>query len=310
MEINVSKKYMIFNLINATTKDNRPYLRMVLTDIEGNSINAIMFDSNKLKFTPEKGIIVNVNGMYQNYNNVAQLKISSMELVEGADVDDFLPKSDKNALEMANELKKFLNQNLKSWYFKELANKFINDDNIFSEFIRKPAAKSIHHAYIHGLLEHTLSMMKLCVLIGDYYGNDVNNELLIMGALFHDCGKIMELDIENSFEYTTEGKLLGHLILGMELVNKYVSEIDNFPEKARQLVIHLIASHHGYLEYGSPKRPKTKEAMILHAVDNLDSKLASMDSIFDKEDVKIGGWSSYDRLLERHLYKHDLYPEE
>lgn len=310
MELNIDKKYMIFNLINATTKDNRPYIRMVLTDTEGESINGIMFDCSKLQFKPEKGMIVNVNGLFQYYNNVAQLKISNMTLVEGADTEDFLPKSDKNAIEMATELKKFLDKNLKSKYFRALANKFIEDDNIFGEFVRSPAAKTVHHAYIHGLLEHTLSMMKLCLIIGNYYGSDINKELLIMGALFHDIGKVMEIDTDNSFDYTSEGKLLGHLILGMELVNRYISEIDGFPEKARQLVIHMIASHHGLLEYGSPKRPKTKEAMILHAVDNLDSKLASMDSIFNKEDVKNGGWSSYDRVLERHIYKHDLYPEE
>ena len=165
MEFNVNKKYMIFSLVTANTKDNRPYLRMVLTDVEGNSLNAIMFDSNKLKFTPDKGIVVDVNGVFQYYNGVAQLKVSSMELVEGADTDDFLPKSDKNAIEMGEELKKILDKHLKSKYFRDLAEMFINDNHIFGEFLRKPAAKSVHHAYIHGLLEHTLSMMKLCMIV-------------------------------------------------------------------------------------------------------------------------------------------------
>ncbi|MBQ3033950.1 MAG: HD domain-containing protein [Deferribacterales bacterium] len=309
MDFNIKKKYMIFSIVNALTKDNHTYYRMVFSDTEGATVNAIMFDVKKLKFTPEKGIIVDVTGVLQTYNGASQLKVFDMEKVDGANTDEFLPKSDKDAKEMGDELKKILDKHIKSSYFKELANKFLNDENVFGNFLRKPAAKSVHHAYIHGLLEHTLSMMKLSILIADYYGKDINKELLLMGALFHDSGKIMEIDSDNAFDYTDEGKLLGHLILGMELVNRYVSEINDFPEKARQLVIHMIASHHGYLEFGSPKKPKTKEAMILHFVDNLDAKLATMDSVFEKEDIKAGGWSSYDRILERHLYKHDLYPE-
>lgn len=309
MDLNIKKKYMIFNLVTATTKDNRPYIRMVLTDSEGASINAIMFDSNKLKFIPEKGHVAEVTGILQHYNGVAQLKVADMEKVEGASTDEFLPKSDKDAKEMTEELKLVVEKNIKSGYFRDLAVMFLNDEAVFGEFIRKPAAKSVHHAYIHGLLEHTLSMMKLCVLVADYYGRDINKELLLIGALFHDSGKIKEIDSENAFDYTDEGKLLGHLLLGMELANGYMARIEGFPEKARELVIHMIASHHGYLEFGSPKRPKTKEAMILHFIDNLDAKLASMDAIFEKEDVQAGGWSSYDRLLERQLYKHDLIPE-
>lgn len=310
MDLNVKKKYMIFNLVTATTKDNRPYIRMVLTDSEGASINAIMFDSNKLKFAPEKGQVAEVTGVLQHYNGVAQLKVSDMEKAEGVSADEFLPKSDKNAREMTEELKRVIDKNIKSSYFKELARMFLEDESVFGEFVRKPAAKSVHHAYIHGLLEHTLSMMKLCVIVADYYGGDVNKELLVIGALFHDSGKILEIDSESAFDYTDEGKLLGHLLLGMELANGYMAKIDGFPKKARELVIHMIASHHGYLEFGSPKRPKTKEAMILHFIDNLDAKLASMDAVFEKEDVQAWGWSSYDRLLERQLYRHGLVPEQ
>lgn len=304
------KKYMVFNIISNMTKDNRPYLRMVMTDIEGGSINSIMFDSNKLDFTPEKGSIVEVTGTLQNYNGSMQLKISDMAAVDGADARDFLPKSDKNAEEMAEELKTVLKKHIKSSYFKSLVNAFLEDEVLFPLFKVKPAAKSVHHAYIHGLLEHTLSMIKLSALIADYYGGDINKELVIMGVLFHDIGKIQEIDSDNAFEYTDSGKLLGHLLLGMNIVDKYIENIDDFPKEARDLLIHMIASHHGLLEFGSPKRPKIKEAFILHYVDNIDAKLNSFDLIFDKEEVAIGGWSSYDRILERQLYRHGLIPEK
>ena len=310
MDLNIKKKYMIFSLVTAVAKDNRPYIRMVLTDSEGTSINAIMLDSNKLKFTPEKGQVVEVNGVLQHYNGIAQLKISDMEKIESASADEFLPKSDKDAAEMIEELKRVIDKNIKSSYFKALARTFLEDKYIFEGFIRKPAAKSVHHAYIHGLLEHTLSMMKLCVLVADYYGSDINKELLVIGALFHDSGKIKEIDSENAFDYTDEGKLIGHILLGIELVSGYMAKIEGFPKKARDLVIHMIASHHGTLEFGSPKKPKIKEAMILHFVDNLDAKLASMSEVFEKEGVQPGGWSSFDRLLERPIYMHNLIPEQ
>lgn len=309
MDLNIKKKYMIFNLVVAATKDNRPYLRMVLSDDTGSAINAIMFDSNKLDFTPEKGFIVEVTGALQQYNGVAQLKVTGMEKTEGIDVADFLPKSANDPSDMEVELKAVLATNIKSPYFKKLVDMFLEDENVFPLFTVKPAAKSVHHAYIHGLLEHTLSMVKLSALVADYYGKDVNKELLVMGALFHDVGKVMEIDSDNAFEYTDEGKLLGHLLLGIELLNSYTGAIEDFPPKAKMLLIHLIASHHGQLEFGSPKRPKTKEAIILHLVDNIDAKLATFDSVFEKEDVKPGNWSSYDRIMERQLYRHDLIPE-
>lgn len=309
MDLNIKKKYMIFNLVTAATKDNRPYLRMVLSDDTGSAINAIMFDSNKLDFTPEKGLIVEVTGALQQYNGVAQLKVTGMEKTEGVDVGDFLPKSANDPSAMEVELKEVLSNNIKSPYFKKLMDVFLEDESVFPLFTVKPAAKSVHHAYIHGLLEHTLSMVKLSALVADYYGKDVNKELLVMGALFHDVGKVMEIDSDNAFEYTDEGKLLGHLLLGIELLNRYMGEIEDFPPKAKTLLIHLIASHHGQLEFGSPKRPKTKEAIILHLVDNIDAKLATFDAVFEKEDIKQGSWSSYDRIMERQLYRHDLIPE-
>ena len=167
-----------------------------------------------------------------------------------------------------------------------------------------PAAKSVHHAYISGLLEHTLSVVKLAVNIWDHYSDLVNKDILIVGSLFHDVGKIFELDIYKCFEYTDAGKLLGHIIIGIELINRYISRINDFPVELKDLIVHMIASHHGHLEFGSPEMPKTNEALILHYIDDMDSKINSFKSIFEKEGISTG-WSSYDKLLGRQILKHE-----
>ena len=165
MDLGITKKYMIFNLVTNTTKDNRPFIRMTLTDTDGGSMNAIMFDSNKLSFEPARGQVVNVTGALQQYNGVTQLKVSDMVLLEGEDANEFLPKSDKDAKAMEDELKAVLQKHIKSSYFKSLCNAFYADKAAYTLFKKSSAAKSVHHAYIHGLLEHTLSMVKLSALI-------------------------------------------------------------------------------------------------------------------------------------------------
>ncbi len=306
MELSIKKDYMIFNLQTLQTKDNKPYLRLSLSDTDGAVINGIMFDSNKLRCKVEKGCVVNIDGVVQSYNGVTQLKVKDMTLIENADKSVFLPKSGKDMGAMVAELTSFLNKNVEADYFKSLANMFIDDKYQFDKFMRSPAAKTVHHAYVNGLLDHTLSMLKLSKLVADFYGKSVNRDLLFMGVLFHDVGKIHELDIDNGFDYTDDGRLLGHLLIGIDMVRDYVAKIDNFPKMAETLVLHLIASHHGYLEFGSPKRPKIREAFLLHYIDNIDAKMQTFESVFAKDNVAGGEWSSYDRLLERPLYNHDL----
>ncbi len=185
----------------------------------------------------------------------------------------------------------------------KLVEAFLDDEEAVKLFKKMPAAKSVHHAYLSGLLEHTLSIMKMAVMMADFYKDTVNKEHLVLGALFHDIGKTKELAAKTGLEYTDSGKLLGHLILGVEIMNRYIDGIEGFDAETKTLLNHLILSHHGLLEYGSPKKPKTPEAFILHHLDDLDAKLNTFSSIFEKEGVE-KGWSGYDRLLERQLFKH------
>jgi len=299
-----NKKYMIFEIVKSVTKDDRPYIRVVLLDTKGDQINGIMFDSNKLKFEPEKGDIVIVEGNLQNYNGQMQIKINDMAKGSMEDMFEFLPKSKNDPDEMLDELKNTVLKNIDCDYVGKLINIFFNDNKVINLFKKYPAAKNVHHAYVGGLLEHTLSVVKLAIILSDYYKEYADKNILIAGALFHDIGKIFELDIAKGFDYTDSGKLLGHLVLGIDLIKSYISKIKDFPEKKEYLILHMIASHHGLIEFGAIKKPKTYEALILHHIDDLDAKINNFNSLFEKDKVD-SGWSSYDRLLERQLFKHN-----
>ncbi|MDK2791892.1 MAG: 3-5 exoribonuclease [Deferribacteres bacterium] len=303
MELSLNKKYMIFELVKSFTKDDRPYIRVVLLDSQGEQYSGIMFDSNKLEFEPEKGDIVEINGSLQNYNGQLQIKINNMIKGSIDDLYDFLPKSKFDSKSMLNELKRIVYDNIDCDFVKKLMDEFFKDTKTIEQFSRHPAAKNVHHAYVGGLLEHTLSVVRLGVLLSDYYSEYIDKNILIAGAVFHDIGKVFELDIAKGFDYTDSGKLLGHLLLGIDLVKRYIDNIENFPANKANLILHLIASHHGYIEFGAIKKPKTYEALILHHIDDLDAKINNFTMLFEKEKVQ-SGWSSYDRLLERQIFKH------
>lgn len=295
---------MLTDLIKSKTKDGKDFLRAIMFDKDGNRRNGIMFESDKLDFDPENGNIVEAVGVVQTYAGQEQLKINSMRLLSDADPADFLPKKkglDADAL--FEEFSALLIDNVNDEYIIKLIDSFLNDEEAVALFKKMPAAKSVHHAYLSGLLEHTLSIAKMALMIAEHYSDQVNKEHLLLGVLFHDMGKIQELAAGTGLEYTDRGKLLGHLILGVEIMNGYISKIDGFPVELKTLLNHLVLSHHGLLEFGSPKKPKTPEAFILHHLDDLDAKLNTFASVFEKEGVE-QGWSSYDRLLERQLFKH------
>jgi len=307
MDMHVNNdRFMINELAKSVTKDGRPFIKGSFLNAEGNFYNGIMFDSNKLMFEPKVGDIVAVKGVLQQYSGQTQLKISSMVKDLEADGADFLPKSPYDPQEMLEEMKSLLYENVKTDYLVKLLDKFFSEPELIENFTRFPAAKSVHHAYISGLLEHTLGIVKLCVLTADHYSEKVNKEHLLFGALFHDIGKTKELDSGLGFEYTDSGKLMGHLVLGIDIVRELIDQIDDFPEEVKNLIMHMIAGHHGLLEFGSPIVPKTPEAILLHYIDNIDAKMNTIYSIFEKEEMDGGSWSGYDRLLERQLYKHNF----
>jgi 3'-5' exoribonuclease len=254
--------------------------------------------------------VVTVEGVLQQYSGQTQLKITMMEKKEDADPSLFLPTSGLDADKLMDELKGLFDTRIKTAYLKQFMELFFADEKMVDKFKKSPAAKAVHHAYVNGLLEHTLSVAKLAVLMGDYYGEKVNTEHMLFGALFHDMGKIVELDSKLGFDYTSSGKLLGHLIQGIMIFRNMADRVEGFPDDVKDLICHMIASHHGFLEFGSPKKPKTIEALILHHIDDMDAKINTFSSIFVKDEVQETGWSGYDRLLERQIFKHGYKEEE
>ena len=166
-----------------------------------------------------------------------------------------------------------------------------------------PAAKKMHHAYIGGLLEHTLSMVMLSVKIAGHYSG-IDKDLLIAGAVLHDLGKVREFEYESRIDYSDEGRLVNHIVIAVQMLEEKLQQIDTFPRNLADLLKHMIISHHGTREFGSPEPPKTIEAVLLHYIDEIDSKVNAIREFIATQDTE-ENWTSYHRLLERHFYKGD-----
>jgi 3'-5' exoribonuclease len=217
--------------------------------------------------------------------------------------DEFLPASKRDRQEMMAELEKLISD-MANVHLKKLLGAIVNDPDIRRRLLIAPAAKTMHHPYIGGLVEHVLSMCGLVVKVAEHYNGKVNKDLLLAGAILHDIGKIYELTYQRSFDYTDEGKLLGHITLGVELIDSKLRLDKDFPRETAVLLKHMVLSHHGYLEFGSPKKPKTLEAMILYYIDDLDAKVAAITALTAVNNVEAGSnWTPYQKLLERAIYK-------
>ncbi len=191
---------------------------------------------------------------------------------------------------------------IKQSHLKSLLNLFFNDKDFCRGFCSAPAAVQYHHAFLGGLLEHTLSVAKLGSNIAPLYPS-LSRDLLICGIILHDIGKISELCYEKSFHYSDEGQLIGHLISGVLMVEEKAKQIDDFPKTLLDLLRHLILSHHGEYEWGSPKLPMTLEALVLHYLDNIDAKIHAFDKAISSDKDSSDNWTIYNRMLERKLFK-------
>lgn len=291
------------------TRDNRPYLKMTLVDGKNNHFPSIMFNSDTLTVAVEKGVIYCVTGSFQDYNATTQIKVVTME-AGTASIEDFLPKSIYNPSDMLSNLQELVHKHIKTPHLLALANCLLNDTDRMEAFTKSPAAKALHHATVYGLLEHTLSVVRLALSVCDFYRTTtnmvINREHIVIGALFHDMGKVDELSMVKGFDYTTNGRLLGHIVGSSRILENYARTVENFPEEELDLLVHIILSHHGVLEFGSPQVPKTIEAFLLSRIDDLDAKMNSIQGIFEKNGIEEGQWSSYDRFLERQLYRHSF----
>lgn len=285
----------------AQKKDGNNYLTMVLGDRTGR-IKGVAWDNvATMVAAATAGDFVEVGGSVSEYRGHLQMVVRTMEQVPADKVDpaDFLPATTRNVEAMYERLTA-LTRAVETDYIRELLEAFWRDERFVADFKAAPAAKKMHHAYIGGLLEHTLSMALLTERIaGHYQGLDM--DLLLAGVVLHDIGKTRELAYTVSFDYSDEGRLLSHIVIGIEMVSEKLASVPTFPEEKANLLKHMIISHHGTREFGSPEPPKTLEAFLLNHIDEIDSKVNSIRDFMAKEDSG-ANWTAYHRLLERHFY--------
>ena len=298
----VESPFLVREKILATAKNGKPYLTLKLMDRTG-EIEARVWDRVE-EFTRlfSRDDFIRVSGRASVYLGKMQLIVQDLQRVGDEDVDlaDFLPVSGRDLAEMEAELQQLLGSLDDPWVEK-LLRAFFDDPVFFKRYRQAPAAKAMHHVYLGGLLEHSLAVAALATDIAARYPQ-ANRNLLIAGALLHDVGKVTELSFERSFNYTDEGKLIGHIMIGAQMIEDRVRGIEGFPEITGILVKHLLLSHHGQYEFGSPKRPKTLEAVILNFIDDLDSKINGIQTHIDRQPDREGDWTSYHRLYDRYFY--------
>ena len=282
-------------------KSGEPYLALTLGDRTG-QIEAKMWDNVEEAIDIfEQDDFIKVKGLLNKYKNRFQITIHKVRKLGDSEVDysDYLPKTTKDIGELWQTLASFV-ASFQNPHLKALVEAFMSDPDIAEAYRSAPAAKTLHHAYIGGLLDHVVSLFRSCDLICRNYPQ-INRDLLLTGAFLHDIGKIHELTYNRSFSYTTRGQLLGHMIIELEMLQEKLRQIPGFPEQLKVLVEHLIISHHGEYEFGSPKLPMFPEALMLHYMDDLDSKMESMRAQFEREPDSEEGWTGYNPSLGRPL---------
>ena len=287
----------------AISQKGSPYLSLRLKDKTGQLDGRIWDNATQTDKVFKKGDIVCIQSRAVSFKGVIQLSILDVRtaVLEEMTWEDFLPTVKGDVDAMFAELMAFAGQ-VTSQPLKALLDAFFTDGEITALFRRAPAAKGFHHVNIGGLLEHTLSVTRLLAMVADHYPRS-NRDLLIVGGILHDIGKIYEFTYQSNIDYSDEGRLIGHIIIGLEMLDAKLTTIPDFPAKLAMELRHLILSHHGMLEYGSPKRPKTVEAMIVHQIDDMDAKVNAFQEHIDGSDDNDSDWTPFHRLFERYIYK-------
>ncbi|MCD8351109.1 MAG: HD domain-containing protein [Planctomycetaceae bacterium] len=285
-----------------TAVNGKSYIRMTLSDATA-SLQANIWDANRdLYNLCPTGSVVKILGVAESYKGKPQARINRFRPAHESEVDfdQFLPKCKGDVEAMRREVLELAGSIVDTDY-RALADAFFGDKKLLDKYCRAPAARDLHHAFLGGLLEHSLNIARMADAFAA--SGRVNRDLLLLGALLHDVGKTEELTAKFAIDYSDRGKLLGHLYIGAEMAAERAAEIPNFPRQKLNLVQHLILSHHGKYEYGSPVLPKIPEAFALHHLDNLDAKVETsnklLDAIVDPEKT----WSDFSRALDTQLFK-------
>jgi 3'-5' exoribonuclease len=291
-------------------KTGELFLALTLADRTG-QIEAKMWDNVADALGAcDQDDFIKVKGLVNKYNNRFQLTIHKLRRMEESEIDysDYLPKCPRDVEELWRTVGEFV-ASFQNPHLKALLEAFLHDPEIAAAYKNAPAAKTLHHAYIGGLLDHVVSLFRSCDLICRNYPQ-LDRDLLLTGAFLHDIGKLHELAYSRSFSYTTRGQLLGHMIIELEMLHAKMAQLPGFPAELKTLVEHLLISHHGQYEFGSPKLPMFPEALALHYLDDLDSKMEAMRAHYAREPE--AEWTSYNASLGRPLLNREkfLQPKE
>lgn len=287
---------------SAETRNGKPYDNLILQDKTG-TLDGKVWDPNSSGIADyDEMDFIEVYGEIISYNNALQMNIKQIRKAyeDEYNAADYMPTTEKNPEGMYQELLAYGKQ-IKNPYLRQVIEYYFEKDEKFiKEFKAHSAAKSVHHGFSGGLLEHTLSVVKFCEYMTDAYPI-LNRDLLYTAAMCHDIGKMKELSPFPTNDYTDDGQLLGHIVIGVEMISDAIREIPDFPEKLANELKHCVIAHHGELEYGSPKKPALAEAMALHFADCTDAKMQTLTEIFKDKNSK--DWLGYNRLFETNLRK-------
>ena len=302
---NIIEHYLCKSRQTMKSRNGKNYLSLKLQDKTG-MVDAKVWDLNNDIQSFQENDFIKVDAFVTTFNNELQLNVKRIRRSREGEYDpaDFVPSTDKNIDEMYDQLMGYI-KTMKNPYLKKLLEEiFLRHPVISKEFKYHSAAKAMHHSFRGGLVEHTLSVTQLCDFLAPRY-NYVNRDILVASAMLHDVGKVLELSDFPTNDYTDDGQLLGHLILGSELIRDAAAKIDGFPKRLESLMKHRMLSHHGEYEYGSPKLPSTPEAFLLHCADNLDAKTKMIEEALAADSTQ-GHWAGYNRMLQRNLSRSDF----
>jgi 3'-5' exoribonuclease len=297
----VSGAYLVRDKRVGTTRRGDPFISLILADRSGEMAGRVWEGAETLSPLFQTGDVVAVEGTASSYRGRTQITISDLKAVEGeVEPEIFLESTPGNVSKMLAEIREILT-GVRNPHLRALIDRFLEDRRFVSGLKTAPAAKNFHHSYVGGLLEHTLSVCEMAVWAAGHYPQ-LDGDLLVTGAFLHDIGKMKELKANLQIEYTDEGRLLGHLVLGAAMVDEKLEQVKGFPHELALRLKHLILSHHGQYEFGSPKRPKFLEAFALHLMDDLDAKMNGLTRFMERDDEE-GAWTQFNRLFDRYFMK-------
>src|ERR1019366_8026742 len=306
----ITSLFVVANKQVKAKKNGELYLSLTLADRSG-QLQANVWDNVADALDSfEQDDLVKIKGMVHKYNGRWQLTIHKVRRLGDGEIDyaDYIAKTTKDIEQLWRTLGEFVETFENPW-LKSLVKEFMADDAIATAYKNAPAAKTLHRAFVGGLLDHVVSLFTVCDLAARNYPQ-VDRDLLLTGAFLHDMGKIHELTYQRSIAYTTKGQLLGHMIIELEMLHQKLARLPGFPDELKILIEHMILSHHGQYEFGSPKLPMFPEALMLHYLDDLDSKMESMRAQFEREAELDSAWTSYNPSLARPLLNSKKFLEK